>query len=129
MTTPLCLGNLSKDWSLDNMNKTGFNGCVYDFSVDYDATDVDNILDTHKDLMGKNSIVQMKIFLLVKTVFFIGLTILSGFARVDSLSCPSMNNQECKTRTQVVNVNGDQLVEMSLHLVLKQVNVVVVVII
>ena len=71
----------------------------------------------------------MKIFLLVKTVFFIGLTILSGLASVDSLSCLSMNNQECKTRTQVVNVNGDELVEMSLHLVLKQVNVVVVVII
>ena len=71
----------------------------------------------------------MKIFLLVKTVFFIGLTILSGLASVDSLSCLSMNNQECKTRTQVVHVNGDELVEMSLHLVLKQVNVVVVVII
>ena len=71
----------------------------------------------------------MKIFLLVKTVFFIGLTTLSGLANVDSLSCLSMNNQECKTRTQVVNVHGDELVEMSLHLVLKQVNVVVVVII
>ena len=63
----------------------------------------------------------MKIFLLVKTVFFIGLTILTGLASVNSFSC--------KTRTQVVNVNGDELVEMSLHLVLKQVNVVVVVII
>ena len=71
----------------------------------------------------------MKIFLLVKTVFFIGLTILTGSASVNSFSCLSMNNQECKTRTQVVNVNGDELVEMSLHLVLKQVNVVVVVII
>ena len=24
--TPLCLGNISKDWSVDNMKKTGFNG-------------------------------------------------------------------------------------------------------
>ena len=38
-------------------------------------------------------------------MFFIGLTILSGFASVNSLSCISMNNQECKTRPQVVNVN------------------------
>ena len=68
-------------------------------------------------------------FLLVKTVFFIGLTILTGLVSVNSFSCLSMNNQGCKTRTQVVNVNGDELVEMSLHLVLKQVNVVVVVII
>ena len=39
MATPLCLGNILKDWSPDNMKKTGFNGYVYDFSVDYDATD------------------------------------------------------------------------------------------
>ena len=33
----ICLGNISKDWSIDNMKKTRFNGCIYDFSVDYDA--------------------------------------------------------------------------------------------
>ena len=33
--TPLYLGNISKDWSVDNMKKAGFNGYVYDFSVDY----------------------------------------------------------------------------------------------
>ena len=36
-----------------NMKKTGFNGYVYDFSVDYDATDVDDIVDIHKYLMKK----------------------------------------------------------------------------
>ena len=51
VATPLCLGNFSKDWSLDNMNKTKFNGYVYDFSVDCDATDVDDIVDSHKYLM------------------------------------------------------------------------------
>ena len=39
--------------SVDNMKKTGFNGYVYDFSVDYDATDVDDIIDIHKYLMKK----------------------------------------------------------------------------
>ena len=53
VATPLCLGNISKDWSLDNMKKTGFNGYVYYFSVDYDATDVDAILDIQKYLMKK----------------------------------------------------------------------------
>ena len=56
VATPLCLGNISKNWSADNMKKTGFNGYVYDFSVDYDATDVDDILDIHKYLMKKNNI-------------------------------------------------------------------------
>ena len=36
--------------------KTGFNGHFYDLSVDYDATDVDDILDIHKYLMKKNDI-------------------------------------------------------------------------
>ena len=45
---PLCLGNISKDWSTDDMEKTGFKGYVYDFSVDYDAIAVDNIKDIHK---------------------------------------------------------------------------------
>ena len=50
----ICLGNISKDWSTNNMKKkTGFNGYVYDFSVDYDATDVDDMKDIHKYLMEK----------------------------------------------------------------------------
>ena len=32
VTSPLCLGNISKDWSTDKMKRTGFNGYVYDFS-------------------------------------------------------------------------------------------------
>ena len=51
---PLCLGNISKDWLIDNMKKTGLNGYVYDFSVDYDATSVDDIKGIHKYLMKKN---------------------------------------------------------------------------
>ena len=49
--TPLCLGNISKDFSVDNMKKIGLNGYVYDFSVNYDAIAVDDILDIHKYLM------------------------------------------------------------------------------
>ena len=52
----------------------------------------------------------MKIFGFFKKVFFVGLTILSGFKNANSLSCISMNNEECKTRLQVINVNGDELV-------------------
>ena len=33
--------------------KAGFNGYVYDFSVDYDATSVDDIKNIHKYLMKK----------------------------------------------------------------------------
>ena len=53
---PICLGNISKDWSVDNMKRTGFTGYLDDFSVDYDPTTVDDIKDIHKYLMKKNNI-------------------------------------------------------------------------
>ena len=53
----LCLGNISKDWTQDNMKKTGFNGYIYDFSTDYNAIVVSDILDIHKYLMKKNGII------------------------------------------------------------------------
>ena len=53
---PLCLENISKDVSVDNTKKRGLNGYVYDFSVDYGAIAVDDILDIHKYLMEKNDI-------------------------------------------------------------------------
>ena len=44
----------------------------------------------------------------VKKVLFVGLTISSSFTNTNLLSCISMNNQEFKTRPQIVNVNGDK---------------------
>ena len=58
----------------------------------------------------------------IKRCFFTGLEFLSTLTDVHSLSCISINNQECKTRPQIVNVNGEDAV----FLVLKQVNSVVV---
>ena len=46
-------------------------------------------------------------FQFIKKVFFIGLTISSSFTNASSLSCISMINQECKTRSQLVNVNSN----------------------
>ena len=54
---PIRLGNIWKDWSVDNVKKTRFTGYVYDFSVDFDAISVDNIKNIHKYLMEKNNIV------------------------------------------------------------------------
>ena len=51
----LCLGSISKDWSVEYMQKTGLN--VYDFNVDYNDAAVDDILDIHKYLMEKSEIV------------------------------------------------------------------------
>ena len=53
VASPLCLGNISKNWSNDNMKKTGFTGYVYDFSADYNAVTLDDIKDIHKYLMER----------------------------------------------------------------------------
>ena len=57
VATSFCLGNISEDFSADNMKKTELYGKVYDFSVDHDAIVVDHILDIYKYLMKKNGMV------------------------------------------------------------------------
>ena len=51
----LCLGNISKDWSTDNMKKTWYTGHVYDFSAGYNTVTVDDIQDIHNYLMKKKT--------------------------------------------------------------------------
>ena len=53
----LCLGNVSKDFSTSNMKKTGLNGYIYDFSIDYNSIVVSDIQDIHEYLMKNNGIV------------------------------------------------------------------------
>ena len=112
VATPLCLGNISKDWSADNMKKTGLNEYVYEFNVDHRNMGRTNIPKTmssiHKYFMSKYGIKSNKIFQFIKKVFFIGLTILSNFTNASySLICISMKNKECKVRPEVLNINGN----------------------
>ena len=46
----LCLGNISKDFTINNMKKSGLKGVVKHFSVDFNPIDTNNILDIHKYL-------------------------------------------------------------------------------
>ena len=57
VTNGLCWGNISKDWPVDNMRKTGLNGYVYDLTVAYNATAVDDILDIHRYSMKKKDVI------------------------------------------------------------------------
>ena len=107
VAAPLCLGNISKDCSVDNMKKTELYDCVYDFGVDYDASDVDDISNIHKYLMEKMT-QRNTMFGFVKKAFFTGLALLSILTSVYSLSCISINNQESEVRLQIVNVNKNK---------------------
>ena len=46
----MCLGNLSKDFTVDNLKKTGLKGITNFFSVDYRFIDTNEILDDYKYL-------------------------------------------------------------------------------
>ena len=60
VASPLCFGNISAGWSTDNMKKTGLNGYVYEFNVDYNDFGVVDpgkaIPYIHNYLMGKYDI-------------------------------------------------------------------------
>ena len=56
MKYPLCLGNISGDFSANYMKKTGLNKFVYDFPFLYRAFDTNNIINIHKCLMKKRDI-------------------------------------------------------------------------
>ena len=43
----LCLGNMSKDSTANNMKKTRLNEYVYSSSVNYNITDTSNIINIH----------------------------------------------------------------------------------
>ena len=45
------------------MKKSGLNGYIYDFSVDYVAITVNDILDVHNYLMKKNDVVYQNVWI------------------------------------------------------------------
>ena len=63
---PLCLENISRDFSVDNMKKTWLNGYLYDFNVDYVVIAVDDVLNIHEYLMKQN---EMMFRFIQKMVF------------------------------------------------------------
>ena len=46
----------------------------------------------------------------IKKKFLTGITVLSSLVSTTSLCCISMNNQECKVRPKIINVNGNEAV-------------------
>ena len=53
---PLCLANISGDFSANSMKKTELNRFVYDFSPDYQTYDTSHTINIHKYLMKKHNI-------------------------------------------------------------------------
>ena len=48
----LCLGKISRDYTVDNKKKTGLNGYVFDFSVDWNTIGVTVIWNVQNYLIS-----------------------------------------------------------------------------
>ena len=49
-----------------------------------------------------------KMFRFIEKIFLMGLAFLLGLVSTTALSCISMNNQACKVRPEIVNVNSNE---------------------
>ena len=56
IAAPLCLGDVSKTFSVDNAKKNGLYEYVLDFSADCNKTEINDILDIHEYLIKKYKI-------------------------------------------------------------------------
>ena len=99
----LTLGSTSTSANLSSsdIEDSKLHGNVYDFS----AISNDRIQDIHAYLMKKNGIVYM--FKFIKKCFFTAMTFFN-LSNVNSLECVSMNNQECKITTEIINLNNNE---------------------
>ena len=90
------------------MKKTGLNRYIYDFNVDSGASDVDDILEIRNYLMEKMTQYN-KMFGFAKQIFISAMMFFAyNLPSLNSLKSISMNNQECKVKPQIVNVNSDE---------------------
>ena len=103
----LSLGNISADFNQAATKLTGLYVYIYDFSVGYNPISNNKIHDIHAYLMKKNDIIQM--FEFIKKCFFTAMTSFNfNLPNVNSLECASMNNQECKIRPEIINLNTNE---------------------
>ena len=90
----------SKD---NNLKKTGLNGYVFEFSVDYDIIDTINIIDIHKYLMKKHYKTMLGIIL---KMFIVSLSsIVNGS---NHTKCVLLNNQKCEIQPTLINLHPNE---------------------
>ena len=100
----LCLGNISKDFTINNMNKTWLKGVVWVFPDDFNPVDTNNILDINKYLM-KRACYKTMFGLIKKT--FIGL--LTGLLNGSNHSkCVSLSNKNFNHQPTLINLNPNE---------------------
>ena len=87
----MCLGNISKYFTVNNLKKTALGGVVKFFPVDFDPVDLNDILDIDKYLMKRKWYKIM--FSLIEEIF---IWLLTGLVNGSNYTrCVSLSNQKC----------------------------------
>ena len=93
-TIPLCLGNITNNWSITYAKHTGFYGNIYDFVVDYiPINGVKTIYNIHRYLMTKHNII-INVQFDKKGLILILVTIANAM-ELHSKNCLLLNDQKC----------------------------------
>ena len=103
VATSLCLENISNGWSVDNMKKTGLVWYVY--GADYNTTAVNDIRGSSVINEKKQQQYDIKICSeCINKVFVVAMSFFSW----NALKCVSMNSQEFKARSELININSNE---------------------
>ena len=90
---PLCLGNVSKDFTIDNMKKSEIKVKYNFFSVNYRSINTNEIIDNHKYLINK----------IIKKMFIM---VLLSIINASNLTKWSLSNQNCKIQPTICNLHN-----------------------
>ena len=90
---PLCLGNVSKDFTIDNMKKSEIKVKYNFFSVNYRSINTNEIIDIHKYLINK----------IIKKMFIM---VLLSIINASNLTKWSLSNQNCKIQPTICNLHN-----------------------
>ena len=97
----LCLGNVSKDFTINNMRKNRIKSSYKFFSVVFNSIDLNATLDTHKYLVKRTWCIIM--FGLIRKIF---IRLLSNIVNTSNhTKCPSLSNQKCMIHPTLINLH------------------------
>ena len=113
----MCLGNILRDYTINNIKKRELKEVVKVFCVDYNAVDTNNILDIHRYLIRETWYKIMSGFF---KKMFIGL-LTNVFNASNPTKCVSFNNQQCMTQPSLINLHPNEY-NQELHYYLTMAN-------
>ena len=98
----MCLANISEDFTLNNMKKSGLKGSVKVHSVDYNAIDTSDISEYYETMFG-----------FIKKRYMGLLTIIVNAS--NHKKCVSLYNQQCMIQPTLISLHPNEYTQGLLY--------------